>query len=84
MLYNYSHILRNTTMPTHAKVHVQLNSAEIEYRRGRLEEARASCALEGIHFDDEMLADVELLINGEMTTEEFGKYIARKYANQTA
>ncbi len=83
MLYNYNHIPRNTTMPTHAKAHAQLGSAEIEYRRGRFEEARASCALEGIHFDNEMLTDVELLINGEMTTEEFGKYIARKYANQT-
>lgn len=71
-------------MTAHTKAIVPLNSAEIEYRRARFEEARASCALEGIHFDDEMLADVELLINGEMTTEEFGKYIARKYANQTA
>ncbi len=62
----------------------KLDAAEVERRRQAFAQARASCALEGIYFDDEMLADVKLLINGEMTTEEFGKFIARKYANQTA
>lgn len=56
--------------------------AEIERRRRVFEQARASCALEGIAFDDDMLADVERLISGEMTNEEFGRYIAEKYAGR--
>lgn len=82
MLYNYSHIPRDATMTAHTKAIVSLDGAEIEYRRARFEEARASCALEGIAFDEDMLADVDRLISGEMTNEEFGRYIAEKYAGR--
>lgn len=47
----------------------KLDAAEIERRQEAVEQARANLALEGIELTPEMLADVELYINGQADIE---------------
>lgn len=42
------------------------------------------CHFEGISFTDEMKADAERLINGEMTNEEYSRFIIEKYTGRSA
>ncbi len=59
-----------------------MKNPEIERRRARFEEARASCALEGIYTTDEQRADEELLITGQMTEAEYLAHITKKLGGQ--
>ncbi len=60
----------------------KLDVAEIERRRRTFDQARASCALEGIHTTDEQQADEELLITGQMTEAEYLAHITKKLGGQ--
>lgn len=70
-------------MVVRAKSHKPLPAAEIERRRKAHEDCLALCHFEGIEFTDEMKADAERLINGEMTNEEYRRYIIEKYTGRS-
>lgn len=70
-------------MIARAKSHKPLPAAEIERRRKAYDDYVALCHFEGIEFTDEMKADAERLINGEMTNEEYRRYIIEKYTSRS-
>lgn len=69
-------------MTAHAKVITRPDAAEIERRRAALDQARASCALEGIYITDEQRMDEEQLITGQMTEAEYLAHITKKLGGQ--
>ncbi len=70
-------------MTGHAKPRKLLDTAELERRRKAFDDYVAFCHFEGIEFTDEMKADAERLINGEMTNEEYRRYIIEKYTGRS-
>jgi len=66
-------------MTAHTKPHRPLAAAELERRRKAFDDCVALCSFEGIEFTDEMKADAQRLLNGEMTHEQYTAYIIAKY-----
>jgi len=69
-------------MISRAKSHKPLPAAEIERRRKAYDDYVALCHFEGIEFTDEMKADAERLINGEMTNDEYRRFIIEKFTGR--
>lgn len=71
-------------MTAHAKLHKPLDAADLERRRKAYDDYLALCHFEGIEFTDEMKADAERLLNGEMTPEQYTAFVTAKYQARAA
>jgi hypothetical protein len=67
-------------MTAHATLHKQLDAGELVRRRQASDDYDALCRFEGIELSDDLRAEINRLVNGEVTPDQCRAVIIHKLA----